>query len=78
MKTLGLIGGTTWVSTIDYYRIINQQINEKLGGLNSAKILLYSVNFANSILLPTRMSGEKLPKSSLKLPKLLNGPEPIV
>ena len=31
MKTLGLIGGTTWVSTIDYYRIINQQINEKLG-----------------------------------------------
>lgn len=46
MKTLGLIGGTTWVSTIDYYRIINQQINEKLGGLNSAKILLYSVNFA--------------------------------
>ena len=46
MKTLGLIGGTTWVSTIDYYRLINQQVNEKLGGLNSAKILLYSVNFA--------------------------------
>ena len=46
MKTLGLIGGTTWVSTIDYYRLINQQINKKLGGLNSAKILLYSVNFA--------------------------------
>jgi aspartate racemase len=46
MKTLGLIGGTTWVSTIDYYRLINQQVNKKLGGLNSAKILLYSVNFA--------------------------------
>jgi aspartate racemase len=46
MKTLGLIGGTTWVSTIDYYRLINQQINKKLGGLNSAKIFLYSVNFA--------------------------------
>ncbi len=46
MKTLGLIGGTTWVSTVDYYRLINQQINKKLGGLNSAKILLYSVNFA--------------------------------
>ena len=46
MKTLGLIGGTTWVSTIDYYRLINKQINEKLGGLNSARILLYSVNFA--------------------------------
>ncbi|HKB85881.1 MAG TPA: aspartate/glutamate racemase family protein [Ignavibacteriaceae bacterium] len=46
MKTLGLIGGTTWVSTIDYYRLINKQINERLGGLNSARMLLYSVNFA--------------------------------
>ncbi len=45
MKTLGLIGGTTWVSTVDYYRLINQQVNKKLGGLSSAKILLYSVNF---------------------------------
>lgn len=44
MKTLGLIGGTSWVSTVDYYRIINREINDRLGGLNSAKILLYSVN----------------------------------
>jgi len=46
MKVLGLIGGTTWVSTVDYYRLINQQVNKELGGLSSAKILLYSVNFA--------------------------------
>ncbi len=46
MKTLGLIGGTTWVSTLDYYKLINQQVNKKLGGNSSAKILLYSVNFA--------------------------------
>jgi aspartate racemase len=45
MKTIGLIGGTSFISTIDYYRNINQQINERLGGLNSAKILLYSLNF---------------------------------
>ena len=45
MKTLGLIGGTTWVSTVDYYRYINQLVAEKLGGMNSAKILLYSLNF---------------------------------
>ena len=45
MKTIGLIGGTTWISTIDYYRNINQQVNNLLGGLNSAKILLYSLNF---------------------------------
>ncbi len=46
MKTLGLIGGTSWPSTIDYYRIINQRINEKLGGVNSAKIFMYSLNLA--------------------------------
>src|SRR3990172_6653548 len=45
MKTLGLIGGMTWVSTVDYYRIINQQTNERLDGFNSTKILLYSLNF---------------------------------
>jgi aspartate racemase len=45
MKTLGLIGGTTWVSTGDYYKYLNQMVAEKLGGANSAKILLYSLNF---------------------------------
>ena len=45
MKTLGLIGGTSWVSTIDYYRYINELANEKRGGLNYAPILLYSLNF---------------------------------
>ena len=48
MKTLGLIGGMSWVSTIDYYRIINEQVNQKLGSLHSAKILLYSVNYEES------------------------------
>ena len=45
MKTIGLIGGTSWVSTIDYYRIINETTNERLGSNTSAKLLLYSVNF---------------------------------
>src|SRR5688500_6038348 len=45
MKTLGLIGGTTWVSTVDYYRYINELTNERLGGENSAQILLCSLNF---------------------------------
>lgn len=45
MKTIGLVGGTSWVSTVDYYRLINQYTYQKLGGLNSAKIILYSVNF---------------------------------
>lgn len=46
MKKLGLIGGTTWVSTVDYYSYINKLTNERLGGSASAELLLYSVNFA--------------------------------
>lgn len=45
MKTIGLIGGMSWESTISYYSIINECIKEKLGGLHSAKIILYSVEF---------------------------------
>lgn len=45
MKTLGLIGGISYHSTAVYYNLINQQINEKLGGNHAAKMLLYSVNY---------------------------------
>ena len=46
MKTIGLIGGMSWESTVTYYQIINNTVKEKLGGLHSAKIVLYSVDFA--------------------------------
>jgi aspartate racemase len=45
MKTLGLIGGTTWVSTSDYYKIINKEVNRRMGGHHSAKLILYSIDF---------------------------------
>ena len=45
MKTIGLIGGMSWESSLEYYRIINEQVKEKLGGLHSAKSLMYSVDF---------------------------------
>jgi aspartate racemase len=45
MKTIGLIGGTSWISTIDYYKVMNQLTHEKLGNSNTAKIILYSINF---------------------------------
>lgn len=45
MKTLGLIGGTSWVSSLDYYRLINQGINNRLGGVNGAKLILHSFNY---------------------------------
>lgn len=46
MRTIGLLGGMSWESTVLYYQIINRTIAEKLGGLHSAKLLLYSVDFA--------------------------------
>ncbi|NRR29432.1 aspartate/glutamate racemase family protein [Oxalobacteraceae bacterium] len=45
MKTIGLIGGMSWESTVPYYSQINETVKEVLGGLHSAKIVLYSVNF---------------------------------
>lgn len=46
MKTIGLIGGMSWESTVTYYQILNETIKKELGGLHSAKCLLYSVDFA--------------------------------
>lgn len=46
MKTIGLIGGMSWESTAEYYRLINEGIKARLGGLHSAKLLLDSVDFA--------------------------------
>lgn len=46
MKTIGLIGGMSWESSIEYYRIINETVRDKLGGLHSAKSVMYSLDFA--------------------------------
>lgn len=45
MQTIGLLGGMSWESSVEYYRIINEQVKERLGGLHSARCLMYSVNF---------------------------------
>ncbi len=45
MKTIGLIGGMSWESTVTYYQIINEEVKSRLGGLHSAKIVLHSVEF---------------------------------
>ncbi|WP_367569002.1 aspartate/glutamate racemase family protein [Lacrimispora sp.] len=46
MKTIGLLGGMSWESTVTYYQTINEIVKQELGGLHSAKVLLYSVDFA--------------------------------
>ncbi len=45
MKTIGLIGGISWLSSAEYYRIINEMVNSRMGGVNASKIILYSVNY---------------------------------
>jgi aspartate racemase len=47
MKTIGLIGGTGWVSTLEYYRLINEETNKLLGGHNAARCIIYSFNYAD-------------------------------
>lgn len=47
MKVIGLVGGTSWVSTMDYYKFINEGINERLGGLNFSECIIYSLNFGD-------------------------------
>jgi len=45
LKTIGLLGGMSWESTVPYYRVINETVGERLGGLHSARVVLYSVEF---------------------------------
>ena len=73
MKTIGLIGGMSWESTVTYYQIINETIQRELGGLHSAKILLYSVDFAEIEKYQTNAEWEKsaevLSKAAVNLEK---------
>lgn len=59
MKTIGLLGGMSWESTQSYYRAVNEGVKEALGGLHSAKVILYSVDFAEIEKLQHRGDWEK-------------------
>jgi len=71
MKTLGLLGGMSWESTLPYYRLINQGVSAALGGLHSANIVLYSVDFAEIARLQAegqwRQAGDILAQKALAL-----------
>ena len=45
MKIIGVIGGMSWVSSAEYYKMMNEMVEKKLGGLHSARILMYSIEF---------------------------------
>jgi len=60
MKTIGLVGGMSWESTLEYYRIINETVKEKLGGFHSGQIVLYSVDFAGIEVLQQRGEWDRM------------------
>ncbi|XKE94403.1 aspartate/glutamate racemase family protein [Metaplanococcus flavidus] len=71
MKTIGLIGGMSWESSLEYYRMINKKVNARLGGLHSAECLLYSVDFDEIEQLQSagewQKAGEQLADTAKKL-----------
>ncbi len=69
MKTIGLLGGTSWSSTIGYYKLINELVHKRLGGYHSAKILLKSVDY-NNIMIDHKKDEQKL--EDLLFEELLN------
>jgi len=60
MKTIGLVGGMSWESTLEYYRIINETVKERLGGFHSGLIVLYSVDFADIEVLQQRGEWDRM------------------
>ncbi|GDX05255.1 aspartate/glutamate racemase [Buttiauxella sp. A111] len=80
MKTIGLLGGMSWESTIPYYRLINEGIKQRLGGLHSAKIVLHSVDFHEIEACQAKgewdLAGDMLAQAALGLQKA--GAEGIV
>ena len=71
MKTIGLIGGMSWESSAEYYRIINEEVHRRLGGVHSARVVLYSFDFAEIEELQHRGEWEKLTKIMIDAAKKL-------
>jgi aspartate racemase len=71
MRLLGLIGGMSWENTIEYYRFANELVKSRLGGWNSAKILLYSVNFREILSLQNEEQWDEIAEIILNISKKL-------
>jgi len=71
MKTIGLVGGMSWESTLEYYRIINETVKEKLNKLHSAKIIMYSVDFEEIELLQHKGKWDELTSLMIEIAQRL-------
>ncbi len=73
MKTIGLIGGMSWESTVEYYKIINETVKLRLGGFHSAKCLMYSVDFEKIEILQHENKWDELTDIMIDIAKKLKG-----
>ena len=73
MKTIGLIGGMSWESTVTYYQLLNEAVKEALGGLHSAKILLFSLEFSEIEACQTRGDWDRCAEIMSDAAKKLEG-----
>jgi aspartate racemase len=73
MKTIGLIGGMSWESSAEYYRIINQTVQERLGGLHSAQCILFSFDFQEIENLQHQGAWEQLTELMIRAAQRLEG-----
>jgi len=71
LKTIGLIGGMSWASSLEYYRLINEAVNKKLGGFHSAKIVMYSVDFEELVNLQSNGQWLEITNLIIKAAKAL-------
>jgi aspartate racemase len=69
MKTIGIIGGLTWYSTVEYYKLLNELVNERLGGAHAAKIILHSVDFAEIKVLTEQQDWKSIAEIICKVAK---------
>ncbi len=73
MKTIGIIGGLTWYSTLEYYRLLNELMNKRMGGAHAAKIILISVDFAEIKILTEEQNWEGIASIICKAAKAIEG-----
>jgi len=73
MKTIGLLGGMSWESTIEYYRLMNEAVKAELGGLHSAKIVMYSVDFEELVQLKHQADWDQIGQILAKAAAQLEG-----
>jgi aspartate racemase len=72
-KTIGMFAGMSWASSVEYYRIINRTVQERMGGSEAARIVMYSVNFADMISLRERGGWDAVGDEVVKIARLLEG-----